>query len=136
MAAFANSGPLLHQAERRPALFIERDNLAIQNRRPRFNGIWNRAKLRIRGGQVVLVTRHQAHRTAFQEGDCAIAIPLHLVKPIVAVERLIDEGRQHGMDSVGHRRFMANARRVGSLGLYCHARFFFYSTSGGGALAL
>ncbi len=45
--AFANSRSLLHQAEGRPSLLIERDDLTVQNCGSRFDEIWNRAKLGI-----------------------------------------------------------------------------------------
>ena len=86
VAARADSGALLHQAERGPALLVERDNLAVENRGARFDVVADGTQLGIGRGQIVLVARDQAQRAAVEEGDRAIAVPLDLVEPLRVVE--------------------------------------------------
>ena len=61
-AACADSGALLHQAERGPALLVERDDLAVEDGRARLDVVSAMdVQFGICGGQIVLVARDQAH---------------------------------------------------------------------------
>src|SRR5437667_5271241 len=97
-----DAGALLHQAERCTALFIEGDNLAIQNGSFCFNKVRKLVEFRILSGQIVLIARNQADAAVFDEGDGAIAIPLNLEQVFRIVEGLFDGDGQHGVDGGRH----------------------------------
>ncbi len=54
--------------------------------------------------QLVLVARYQPRLALFDECQGAVAVPLHLEKPLFAIEGLIHQRGQHGPDAPGHRR--------------------------------
>src|SRR4029077_5239834 len=96
------SGPLLHQAERWAALFIERDNLSVENSALGFYVLRQAAELRKLRSQVILGARHQTPTATFDEGNSAVAVPFNFEKPVRIVESLSGGSRQHGMDDRGH----------------------------------
>ena len=75
------SGALLHQAERRPSFFIERDDLAVKDGALGFNELRQAAKFGKLCGEVVLIARHQTHAAVFDESDGAVAVPLDFKQP-------------------------------------------------------
>src|SRR5579862_8236420 len=60
-SALANASALLHQAKRSTSLFIENDDLAVENRVFRFYRRGKFVKFREFAGEVVLVPRNQTN---------------------------------------------------------------------------
>src|SRR2546422_3852537 len=65
---FTDAGALLHQAERRSALFIEGDDFAIENCDVGPNKAGELMQLRVLSSQIVLIARNQADSAVFDEG--------------------------------------------------------------------
>ena len=103
--ALPDARALLHQAERGPALAIERGDFAVKN-----GGLalMNSGKLCSSGncsGEVILIARHQSNFALGDKRNGAVAVPLDLEQPFGIVERVVDGSCQHGVDRGGHGTF-------------------------------
>ena len=96
------SGALLHQAERRPALVIERDDLSVEDGALGFYELRQAAEFGKLRGEIILIARHQTHPAVFDEGNGAVTVPFDFKQPVRIVEGLGGGSRQHRMDDRGH----------------------------------
>jgi hypothetical protein len=90
----------LHGAERRPAVLVERDELAVEHRGVRAHRVTEPAHLRELGGDVAQVSRLQLQPSALHEAERPVTVPLHLVRPLVVVRRRRQRRRRRRL----HRR--------------------------------
>jgi len=77
---------------------VERDDLAVENRRlcselpsRRFNG-W------IRGGEIVLLAREEPDAISVLQQQRTVSVPLHLVGPVIPFRQLVGQLRHHWWD--------------------------------------
>src|SRR5215472_17766441 len=82
LAAWTKSGALLHQAERRFALFIEGDDLAVEDRVVGPDESRQILEFGIAAGQLILIPRNQPDRSLFDECDGTVAVPLNFKEPV------------------------------------------------------
>ena len=119
LAAGTKAGALLHQAERRFTLFIERDDLAVEDRVFGLDESRQIPQFGIAARQLILIARDQPHRSLFDERDGTVAIPLNFKEPVRTVERLIDGLGQHAVDRRGHGTLDGvSSERGGFLGCF------------------
>ncbi len=91
----------LESAEGGPALRVEGDDLAVEDRVAAIEDIDERVdQLGERGGDVVAVSAEQVAGTGPDLGDCPLAVPLQLPCPALALRKLAERGQHRG----GHRR--------------------------------
>src|SRR2546421_6783768 len=81
-AMLPDTGSLLHEAERSPPLFIQSDDLTIQNRVLHFDQLWQIPQLGILSCQIVLVTSNQPNPAFFDKSNDAVTVPLDLEQPV------------------------------------------------------
>ena len=87
------SGTLLHQAERRPTLVIERDDLSVEDRALdsyELRQAFEFGKLR---GEIILIARHQTNAAVFDESNGTVTVPFDFKQPVRIVEGLGGGGR-------------------------------------------
>ena len=91
--------PRLELLERRHALLVERDDLAVDDRlvraRERLRDLMRLGVLR---GAVEQVARLETHDAAVNEGERADAIPFWLEREVRRIERLVRSDREHRID--------------------------------------
>ena len=94
---------MLQQIKRDPAIGIDRDDLAVDERtgRQSMADFGDRRKLR---REIVSSARPQSHTGGVFPGDTAIAVELDLVEPARAFGELADRKRIHGFDEVDFDR--------------------------------
>ena len=122
------SGPLLHQAERRAALFIERDDLSVEDGALGFYELRQAAEFGKLRGKVILSARHQTHAAVFDESDGAVTVPFDFKQPVRIVESVRNGGRKHRTDHGWHGLLFSaleifNCGRRGVRGGFFASRF-------------
>ena len=106
---------LLHRREAGAPLVVERADLAVEHAVRRLHRLHDRAGNRLEaGGQRVAVAARQFDFTARDRHDRAVAVPLHLVQPLLAGRHRLGERGQHRL--VGAR--LARRGRVRRLLLH------------------
>ena len=104
-------GLLLQPAERRPALLVEGDHLAVHDRLFGIDPRRGAGQVREVGGGIDAVARPDARPAAADHGLDPVAVPLDLVQPVIVVEGGIGQGGHHGRHEVG-LAFLAGLRQV------------------------
>ena len=85
----------LQQLEARPALIVEHDELAVEDRRSGLHTLGQVGQFGILGGHVVEVGRLQPHAAVTDECERAVSVPLDLVCPVGVVDGKRAERRLH-----------------------------------------
>ena len=101
---------MLQQAEARAALLVERNDLAVEQCVFYAQFLERARDAGELVGPVLARARVDANASAGDRGDCAIAIVLDLVQPVVARGRRGDEGRELRGHEAGQPRFGLAAR--------------------------
>src|ERR1700751_5572041 len=70
--AIAETGALLHQAERRSSMLVERNNFSIENGGFCVHKFRHIVQLAVLRGQIILVAGHEPETTVIDEGDGTI----------------------------------------------------------------
>ena len=102
----------LEALEARPALGVERDDLAVEDHAPRAQLARERAHLRIARREVGEVAALQRDVAVVEEGDRADAVPLDLEAPVLLVAGQLAGPGQHRREALGHRLVAGSRRRV------------------------
>src|SRR4051794_18256305 len=98
--AFAD--PFLEEREVGPAVLVERDDLAVDDRLAGVDPGRGREQARKVRLAVLEAARPELARPIADDGFEPIAVPLDLEQPIGIIERLRGEGREHRLDPIGH----------------------------------
>ena len=104
---------LLQSFEARPAVVVERDDLAVEHDVARAERLAELAELRIAVRDVVAVARDEPNASAVDVADRADAVPLQLPRPAVA-RRLLSRraSRTSVADPSGGARAVGILRRI------------------------